>query len=209
MTHLYPYAMALTDFGESTVLISTTLAVAGCFWLVHQRQLAMLWLLAVGGCAATMVVLKLAFLTCGDLVLQGSVHTPSGHSSLSAVFYGAAALTVGRIAPPMARHRALMVLGTFLFAVLIGLSRIVVHAHSPQEVVIGLAVGFSWLIGFAILLRRVTPSREMPTATQMILLAALYGGLLIVTMAGEHMTVEGVLAHVAHLIHVHWDVCVG
>lgn len=209
MTHLFPYAMALTDFGESAVLISTTVAAAGCFWLTRQRQLALLWLLAVGGCAATMVVLKLAFLTCGNLVLDGTIHTPSGHSSMSALFYGAAALTIGRFAPPAARHRPLLILAAFLFAVLIGISRVVVHAHSPQEVAMGLAVGFSWLAGFAVLLRRVGPSADMPPAALMVLLVLLYGGLLTVTMTGEHLTVEGVLARVAHLLQMRWNVCVG
>lgn len=208
MSQLFPYAMAITDFGESTVLLSTTVAAAGCFWLIRQRKLAILWLLAIGGCAASMLVLKLAFLTCGNLVLAGTVHTPSGHSSMSAIFYGAAALTVGRFSPALAHRRILVTLGAILFAVLIGVTRVVVHAHSPQEVVVGLTVGFSWLTGFALLLRRIGPSAEMPPVALLILVAVLYGGLLAITMTGEHVTVEGLLAQMAHLLQLRWNVCV-
>lgn len=207
MISTFPLAMAVTDFGESMVIMSTTLAVSAWFWLNLQRRLAILWLLAIGGCAASMVVLKLAFLTCGHLVLDGMVRTPSGHSSMAALFYGAAALTVGRLSPPAARHRLWMVSAAFLFALAIGVSRIIVHAHSPQEVVVGLAVGFSWLIGFSLLLPHTHASAKMPPLGILCLLAVLYGGLLTLTMAGEHMSVEGVLFHIAHLLQTRWDVC--
>lgn len=209
MVPIFPLAMAVTNFGESTVVLSTSVAVSGWFWLSHQRQLAVLWLMAVGGCAATMVVLKLGFLTCGHLVLDGTVNTPSGHSSMAALFYGAAALTVGQLSPPAAKHRPLMMAAAFLFALLIGVSRVVVHAHSPQEVVVGLSVGFAWLACFALLLRRVRPSAAMPPARVLVVLGLIYAGLLTLTMVGEHMSVEGVLGHIAHLLHTRWDVCVG
>ena len=209
MISTFPLAMAVTDFGESTVLLSTTLAVSGWFWLSRQRQLAIVWLLAVGGCAATMVLLKLTFLTCGDLVLGGTVHTPSGHSSMAALFYGAAALTIERLSPPAARHRNAMLIAAFLFALLIGFTRIVVHAHSPQEVMVGLAVGFVWLAGFALLLHRTHATASMPPTAVLCLLAILYGGLLTLSMTGEHMSVEGMLAHFAHLLQTRWDVCAG
>jgi membrane-associated phospholipid phosphatase len=208
MTSLFPWAMALTNFGESTVVFSTAMAISGWFWLSHQRQLAALWLLAIGGCAVSMVVLKLIFLTCGHLVLDGSLRTPSGHSSMAALFYGAAALTVERILPTAARHRTLMTAGAFIFALLIAFSRIVIHAHSLSEVVTGLLVGFVWLCCFALMLGRVRASVQMPPTFVLCLLATLYGGLLALTMLGEHMTVEGLLNHVADLLQTRWDVCV-
>jgi len=209
MNPIFPLAMAVTNFGESTVVLSTAMAVSFWFWLSRQRQLAVLWLLVIGGCAASMVALKLGFLTCGQLVLGGVVHTPSGHSSMAALFYGAAALTVGRLSPPAARHQTLMVATALLFALTIGLSRIVIHAHSPQEVVAGLLVGFGWLACFALLLRRVRPSIEMPPTAVLCLLGAIYAGLLTLAMVGEHMSVEGLLDHIAHLLQTRWNVCAG
>ena len=209
MTGFFPLAMALTDLGESTVLLSTALAASCWFWLSRQRQLALIWLFAVGGCGATMLVFKLGFLTCGHLVLNGTVHTPSGHSAMSALFYGAAALTAQRLAPQMARHSVLLQATGVLMALAIGASRVVVHAHTPQEVVVGLAIGFAWLGVFAWLLRKTEPSMAMPPAAVLCVLGLLYGGLLFITMLGQHMTVEGLLFHVARLLNLRWGVCVG
>lgn len=201
--------MAVTDLGESTVLLSTAVAASGWFWLSHQRQLALIWLFAIGGCAATMLALKLSFLTCGHLVLHGAVHTPSGHSAMSALFYGAAALTVQKISPQAARHPTLLQAIAVLMALAIGASRIVVHAHSPQEVVIGLSVGFAWLGIFALALRHSGPSATVPPAAVLCVLGILYGGLLTVTMAGRHMAVEGYLFHIARMLNIRWGICVG
>ena len=209
MTGFFSLAMAITDLGESTVLLSTALAASCWFWLSRQRQLALIWLFAVGGCGATMLVFKLGFLTCGHLVLNGTVHTPSGHSAMSALFYGAAALTAQRLAPQMARHSVLLQATGVLMALAIGASRVVVHAHTPQEVVVGLTIGFAWLGVFAWLLRKTEPSMAMPPAAVLCVLGLLYGGLLFITMLGQHMTVEGLLFHVARLLNLRWGVCVG
>jgi hypothetical protein len=40
-------------------------------------------------------------------------------------------------------------------------------------------------------------------------LGLLYGGLLSITMIGQHMTVEGVLFHLARLLNLRWGVCTG
>jgi membrane-associated phospholipid phosphatase len=209
MTGFFSLAMALTNFGESTVLLSTAIAASSWFWLSRQRYLALIWLFAVGGCAATMLAFKLAFLTCGHLVLGGMVHTPSGHSAMSALFYGAAALTVQRLVPQTARHPIFLQTIAVLMALAIGASRVVVHAHSPQEVIIGLAVGFAWLAVFALLLRSVGPSVPVPPFAVLCVLGLLYGGLLSITMIGQHMTVEGVLFHLARLLNLRWGVCTG
>jgi len=209
MTAYFSLAMAITDFGESTVLLSTAIAASCWFWLSRQRQLALIWLFSVGGCAVSMLAFKLAFLTCGHLVLGGTVHTPSGHSAMSALFYGAAALTVQRLIPQAARHPILLQTIAVLMALAIGASRVVVHAHSPQEVIVGLAVGFAWLGVFAWLLRNAGPSVTMPPAAVLCALGLLYGGLLTMTMIGQHMTVEGVLFHVARVLNLRWGVCTG
>lgn len=209
MSLFYSLAMAITDFGESSVLLTTVVAASGWFWLNRQRQLALLWLFSVGGCAATMLALKLCFLTCGNFVLGGTVQTPSGHSAMAALFYAAAALTLRKLWPPANRHGALVQGAALLFPLVIGVSRVIVHAHTPQEVAVGLTIGFIWLAIFARLLREIGPSVAMPPAAVLCLLGLLYGGLLTISMVGEHMTVEGLLFRIAYHIHVHWDVCTG
>lgn len=209
MSPFLSLAMAVTDLGESSVLITTAIAASGWFWMRRQRHLAFLWLFAVGGCAAAMLALKLSFLTCGHYVLAGTVHTPSGHSAMSALFYGAAALTLAKLSPHAARHPLLLQIVALAVPLAIGISRVVVHAHTPQEVMVGLAVGFAWLALFAKALGAVAPSAAEPPASALVLLGLLYTGLLAVTMAGRHMTVEGLLFRIAYHIHHHWNVCTG
>ncbi len=201
--------MAFTDLGESSVLLSTVIAACGWFWLNRQHHLALLWLFAAGGCSVTMLALKICFLTCGQYVLHGSVLTPSGHSSMSALFYGAAALTVGRLWSRAARHPLLLQAIGLTIPLAIGVTRVLVDAHTPQEVMVGLAVGFAWLALFAHLLPKTEASAPQPPAAVPVLLGLLYLGLLAVSMTGEHVTVEGVLGRVADALHVQWNVCTG
>ena len=209
MPPLHSLVIAITDLGESSVLLSTVIAACGWFWLNHQRHLAHLWLLAAGGCAVTMLVLKLGFLSCGQFVPGAMVLTPSGHSAMSALFYGAAALTIGKLSARAARHPLLLRSIGLALPLAIGATRVVVHAHTPQEVAIGLAVGFAWRILFARQLPTTEASAPQPPAAVLGLLGLLYGGLLAVTMTGEHMTVESLLYRVADAVHVHWGVCTG
>jgi membrane-associated phospholipid phosphatase len=198
--------MAVTDLGESSILLSTAAAASGWFWISRQRHLALAWLFCIGGCAATMVLLKIAFLACGDLVLNGTVHTPSGHSSMSTIFYGAVALTVQRAPPGGTRHPFLLLgMGAGL-ALAIGISRVIISAHTPQEVVFGLLVGFAWLGIFAVLLPR-DYCLHKPPVIVLSLMGVLYGGLLCMSLAGHHTSAEGILFQVARLLNLRWGVC--
>ena len=207
MTASHALAMAVTNFGESMVLICTALAAAAWFWFSRQRHLALCWLLAVGGCAATMTVLKLGFLTCGDLILQGAIHTPSGHTAMASVFYGAAAITTGHLSSPLQQKRRLLLSAAVVLAIAVGVSRIAVSAHTPAEVAAAFVVGFGWLFVFSFLTRR-DGAIPLPPPAMLAALGGLYGGLLALVMAGEHVTVEGVLGQIAHLLNTRWGVCV-
>ena len=206
---LFPLAIAITDFGESSVLLPTAILASGWFWISHHRRLAIIWLVTVGGCALSMMAFKLIFLTCGRYLLGEMVQTPSGHTAISMLFYGAAALTIGRLSPATARHRAVILVSALGFALAIGVSRILIHAHTPGEVIIGFMVGSAWLAIFAFMLRQSDRELGMPPLAVMLTLAVIYGGLLTVSMAGRHMSVEGYLRHVAWVLHHRLDVCTG
>jgi hypothetical protein len=200
-------AMAVTDLGESMLLLSTALVASGWFWISRQRRLAAAWLFCMGGCAGTMMALKLGFLACGHLVFAGTVHTPSGHSAMAALFYGAAALTVTRGAPALTRYSLLIRGVGAAVALAVGASRIVVSAHTPQEVVFGLSVGFAWLGVFA-LMQPKAYTLPRPSATVLCVFGLVYGGLLTGTLSGQHMSLELLLFHYARVLSLKWDVCV-
>jgi membrane-associated phospholipid phosphatase len=56
----------------------------------------------------------------------------------AAVYGGFAAVVSVNIAPPA---RAALIVGTIALIVAMPMSRVVLHAHTPIEVVVGLAIG--------------------------------------------------------------------
>ena len=66
---------------------------------------------------------------------------PSGHSMSSAAVYGAVAILAIVRFP---RHRWLLVGGSALVVVAIGLSRAYLHVHYPSDVLAGWALGLAW-----------------------------------------------------------------
>jgi len=140
--------MSVTDFGD--VAVGAPIAAAVLLALVASgwQRGASAWLVAVVGCATVTAACKLGFrwAACGSHVAGSAllVFSPSGHAALSAVVYGGLATLGGRQMPPMAR-RALG-LGALVWIALIAGSRVEVHAHSPVEVIAGLAVGCGALV---------------------------------------------------------------
>ena len=124
---------------------------------------------------------------------------------MSALLYGAAALTVTRLAPPLTPNRTPLLIGAVLFALLIGASRVLVGAHTPEEVAAGLVVGFVWLKGFALMLDYAHPAAARTPGRAIWMLALLYVGLLAFTMSGRHLSVERLLGRTAQLLQMRWE----
>lgn len=150
---------ALTDLADSGLILPLCLILAAGLWALESHRMALRFLVALFACLATMAVLKLGFLSCGRAI-GSAVMSPSGHMSLSSFFFGAAAcLVFVRLAPPwrwFAPGLALLLAGT------IGVTRVMLGAHSPAEVVIGALAGLVTLAIFARpYLRAPHPARSM------------------------------------------------
>jgi membrane-associated phospholipid phosphatase len=197
---------AISGLGESALLIVTAAFLAGWFWVSRQHAMALGWLLAVGGCAASMFLVKLGFLTCGHLILAAGIRSPSGHTAMAEVFYGAAAITLNSALAAHARSRLVGLALAAAVVVAVSLSRLMVHAHSAPEVVTGLAVGAVWLVGFVRLKRKV-PVIAIPRAVLILGLVVVYGGFLAVVESGTHITAEGLLSHIALVLQQSAHVC--
>ena len=132
--------LAVTALGDSAVLLPCIALIA--LWLLipaATRYLAWRWLVLVASVIALVAINKLAFM--GWLVsLPGLDFTGmSGHSALAMLVWPALGALVGR-----RRGAAIQALGGLLgmlLALLVGVSRWVLHAHSPSEVLLGLALG--------------------------------------------------------------------
>jgi membrane-associated phospholipid phosphatase len=129
------WLVALTDFGDLAVLLP--LAAAMLTWLLlYFSRAATQWVLALGCCVGLTALLKIAFYACPP---SSDMHSPSGHTSLSTVVYGALTIVAAAAWPGL---RRVLVIGSGAGLILaIGVSRVLLDAHSVAEVSLGLVIG--------------------------------------------------------------------
>jgi membrane-associated phospholipid phosphatase len=130
----------LTDFADLAVVLPLAICVA--VWLVLSGWVAggRLWLVAFGVLLAMTAILKLGFLGCAPS--DSAILSPSGHTASSCFVYGGIATLSLR-----GRWQGAAAIGIAV-AILVGISRVAVHAHSVSEVVLGGGVGVLALVGF-------------------------------------------------------------
>jgi undecaprenyl-diphosphatase len=142
----------ITGLGDWQILLATT--AFGAAWLIYRRQGRMALLLVAWTLAgrALVGVQKLAF---GRVRPEFDVPTvgtagfsfPSGHSANATLVYLMIALLV--LTPGAQRRRGLIAAGIAAF--LIGISRVLLGAHWPSDVIAGWAFGLLWvLIGWRV-----------------------------------------------------------
>jgi membrane-associated phospholipid phosphatase len=129
--------ITLTEFGDVAVLLP--LAAVMLSWLVCMRLrhgAAAWWVVAVALCAGVTAILKIFFYGCPP---ASDLHSPSGHTSLSTLVYGAITWVS---ASEGAGLRRMMILAAGAGLILaIAISRLLLHAHSAPEVGVGLTIG--------------------------------------------------------------------
>jgi len=131
----------VSRFGESAYLLPSALVIA--LWLCHRNTAgsALRWLAAIALAAGLTLASKLAFMGWGLGIRAVDFTGFSGHSAMSA----AVLPVLLYLCAPASRPR-LARLGAacgIALALLIGWSRLVLDAHSPSEVVTGLALGLT------------------------------------------------------------------
>jgi membrane-associated phospholipid phosphatase len=135
---------AVTDFGDPAILLP--LSVVMLTWLRSHgaRQAVRSWMIAVGFCVALTALLKIILYACPP---ASELVSPSGHTSLSVLIYGAIVLVIA--AEQRGWLRALiLIIGASLIMAIAG-SRLWVKAHSVPEVLIGMGIGVATLTLFA------------------------------------------------------------
>lgn len=132
-------ASFITDFADQAVLLPVAVVLVAVLFLTGWRRGALVWGLAIVGVLGCMLVLKIVFLSCGQLLVGRELHSPSGHTASAAVIYGGLLAVVAR--RNSVRARWWWALLPLAVALAVGASRLAVGAHTWLEVITGGAVG--------------------------------------------------------------------
>jgi membrane-associated phospholipid phosphatase len=181
----------ITNFGDLAVLLPLVAVVT--VWLMATRQSRALlwWLVAVGLCMGGTAVLKVYFFVCPPLA---DLHSPSGHTSLSTLVYGTLTIAIASIVPGWKRVAVIVAGGAFI--AMIGISRILVHAHSIVEVVLGSVIGVGAL---ALFVWQFWPHRPAEPRLQAMLIACFA---LMVMLNGQDLHAENFLHAIGRYLNV-------
>lgn len=140
----------ITDFADQAVMLPIVMAIGIGLLAQGWRRGAAAWVGAATGTFALMLLLKLVFIACPVSLATGGLRTPSGHVA-------AATVVAGGLAALLLRRPRPALLAAILAAVVIGVSRLVLGAHSTPEVVVGAGVG---LLGALTLITLAGPPPE-------------------------------------------------
>ncbi len=124
----------VTDLADQAVILPVILGVALTVAILGWPRGALAWLLATGAAFGLMLGLKLMFLGCGSMLGFTRISSPSGHAC-------AAALVAGGLVAMVLDSRPWVVSAAIVAAFIIGTTRVMLGAHSTEEVILGGTVG--------------------------------------------------------------------
>lgn len=143
----------LTYFGDSMLLIPTAVIIALVLpWKSDNRRTVWYWLLAFGLAGLLVSISKIMFLGFGIGSARYNFTGFSGHSAMSATLWPVMMWLISGRWPTL--WRALTIGIGYLIPLMVGLSRLVIHAHSVSEVLAGLMLGFTLSSAFLLSQRR-------------------------------------------------------
>ena len=192
----------LTTFGTQSLILPFIAAVTITLWLGGARREAWIWTLATCAALFAMLVLKLFFLPCGHLIPEWHLHSPSGHAASAFAVYGSFAVLESRLRQIQWQKLAILTAG-FLFATGIAISRVLISAHTTQEVLLGAAVGLS---APAIIFWKIKPPTRYTVASPLLLALALPIALLVI-LNGRTLPIEDHILAIALTITQKLGVC--
>lgn len=148
--HLGFIMLPLTHMGNLFLLFGLAMLLG--LWLLSASgfRAALLWGTAFWACVLSLALLKIYFAACP--IEHWYLRSPSGHSAMSLLIYGAMACCAMRDAAAW-RQKLVLIVSSLLIGG-IAISRILLEMHSGEEVLLGLAVGGVFLLGFCGLYRK-------------------------------------------------------
>lgn len=161
-------ARDVTALGSTFILTLLVITVVAYLFAQHDRPGGFFLLAVVLGGTILSLILK-AWIArerpdfASPYVFETSASFPSGHSLLSAALYPALAIIIAR-RERRSSVRLLFQINALLVVLLVGISRVVLGAHYPTDVLAGWTAGFFWValcrIGLSYVENRRGDSRE-------------------------------------------------
>lgn len=142
----------ITDFADQAVVLPLATVILGAFAFMQWWRGAIAWSAVVGSTFALILLFKLRFFACDQVLPEDLVRNPSGHTAAAAVVYGGLAITMVRSNAAIERALVPVVIAIpTLIAVVIGVSRLRLDKHSMVEVLVGAGIGIAGAAAFALL----------------------------------------------------------
>jgi hypothetical protein len=185
--------MFLTNFADEAVMLPLAVAVGCTLAALGWRRGAVAWSVAIFGTFAVMTVLKMVSIACGPPLFR----SPSGHTAAAAVVCGGMAVLLGR-----GRRQVSVLLAAAGAAVMIGLSRLLLHLHTEPEILVGAVIG----IAGALCLRRMAGSPPRAVRMRWVGAVAL---VVILLFHGLHLNAEPRIHRMAFGVAWALQVCRG
>jgi len=190
---------AITSLGDSGLLLPASLCVFAYLLYRGAHSVALMWATALTIGLGTTLVAKLGFHACSVEIGLPDIRSPSGHTAFGAIFFGCGGLLAGYGRPVWQRVVLLCAAATLIL--LIGLSRVALNAHTPEEVVSGLAIGSVCVAMFAWVHARAKPPevRLRPVVVGF--------AVLVVLLNGHSLNAEPLIQDIADKLRATMNVC--
>jgi len=185
---LVSFATFVTNFADQAVLLPASVAVGICFGLSGWRRGALAWTGVIACTWIIILLLKLACLACGPLIVEG-LRSPSGHTAGAATAIGGFLGLIVRRSGGDWRWTIPISAG---LAVVIGLSRLVLHVHTGLDVAVAGVVGVVGASALVMLTGR--PPAGLRLSPVISILAVM-----ILLLHGSQMPAEAAIRHFSTL----------
>lgn len=180
----------LTVMGDAR-LVLPVMAVLAWLWWRQNPRMAWEWIALLVLLAVTVVASKLLYKVFGVDWRTVGFFTVSGHSALSAALYPVLGHALLADAAPRGQRAA--TLAGIGVAVLIAVSRVLTHRHTPVEIVAGLVVG---LAVAGVMLHRWSGRLRVPMRATPLVLGTVMAAMLAIWWLPD-VSAERVLSHIA------------
>jgi len=168
--------LLITNLGDSGLLTVLAFLASLYLYLVKSHRAALALTSALLSCLVVMTLLKIGFRSCHRLVPTLDIVSPSGHAAMAAAIIGTLAVIFASTFKGWRKNLALL----FAFGLIgtIAASRVILGAHTINEVLMGITIGLTITLGAFLFLKgapQVPFKARYLAATSSVAVILLYG----------------------------------